>query len=208
MDVATPATGKPESRNRRRKNPMGKHNVTRRAVFLDRDGVLNRVVIRNGMPHPPSRVEEFELYEDVPEGCVRLKAANFLLIVITNQPDVGRGTQSREAVEAMHLKLQSAVLSLDAIEVCYHGGERYGQPCSCRKPRPGLILRAAAAMNIDPARSYVIGDRWRDVDCARAAGCRAILIQRGYKESLRNAPDFTVAGFNDAVSAVLRDATP
>jgi D-glycero-D-manno-heptose 1,7-bisphosphate phosphatase len=185
---------------------MGKHEVARRAVFLDRDGVINRMVVQNGMPHPPSAVEEFELYEDVQDGCARLKAANFLLVVITNQPDVGRGIQSREAVEAMNLKMQSAVPLLDRIEVCYHAGERYGQPCDCRKPRPGLILHATAELSIDPKTSYVIGDRWRDVDCAHAAGCRAILIQRGYKENLREAPDFTVANFNEAVSAVLRDA--
>lgn len=185
---------------------MGKHEVARRAVFLDRDGVINRMVVQNGMPHPPSAVEEFELYEDVQDGCARLKAANFLLVVITNQPDVGRGTQSHEAVEAMNLKMQSALPFLDRIEVCYHAGERYGQPCNCRKPRPGLILRAVAELNIDLKRSYVIGDRWRDVDCARAAGCRAIFIQRDYSESLREAPDFTVANFNEAVSTVLRDA--
>jgi D-glycero-D-manno-heptose 1,7-bisphosphate phosphatase len=185
---------------------MGKHEIARPAVFLDRDGVINRVVVGNGMPYPPSHVGDFELYEDVPDGCARLKAANFLLVVITNQPDVGRGTQSRETVEAMNLKMQSALPLLDRIEICYHAGERYGQPCDCRKPRPGLILRAAAELNIDPTRSYVIGDRWRDVDCARAAGCRAILIQRGYTETLREAPDFTVANFNEAVSAVVRDA--
>jgi len=187
---------------------MGKHELARRAVFLDRDGVINRVVVRNGMPYPPSLIEEFELYEDVSEGCARLKAANFLLVVITNQPDVGRGTQSRETVEAMNLKMQSALPLLDRIEICYHAGERHGQPCDCRKPRPGLIRRAVAELNIDPKRSYVIGDRWRDVDCARATGCSAIFIQRGYKESLREAPDFTVANFNDAVSTVLRDAGP
>ena len=186
---------------------MGKHEVAQRGVFLDRDGVINRVVVRNGMPHPPYQIGEFELYADVPEGCARLKAANFLLVVITNQPDVGRGIQSREAVEAMNLKMQSALPLLDRVETCYHAGEHYGQPCSCRKPRPGLILRAAADLKIDPRRSYVIGDRWRDVDCARAAGCRAILINRGYKEPLRQAPDFTVSNFNDAVSAVLRDAS-
>jgi len=185
---------------------MGKHEVGHRAVFLDRDGVINRVAVRNGMPYPPSHVGTFELYDDVSDGCARLKAANFLLVVITNQPDVGRGTQNREAVEAMNLKMQSALPLLDRIEVCYHAGERYGQPCDCRKPRPGLILRAVAELNIDPKRSYVIGDRWRDVDCARAAGCRAILIQRGYEESLREAPDFTVANFNEAVTTVLRDA--
>lgn len=185
---------------------MGKSKVGRPAVFLDRDGVINRVAVRNGMPYPPSDVEEFEIYEDVPDGCARLKAANFVLVVITNQPDVGRGIQSREAVEAMNLKMQSALQLLDRVEVCYHAGERYGEPCACRKPRPGLILRAAAELNIDAKRSYVIGDRWRDVDCAHAAGCRAVFIERGYKEPLRHAPDFTVPTFNDAVTAVLRDA--
>ena len=185
---------------------MGKHKVARPAVFLDRDGVINRVAVRNGTPRPPSHVEEFDLYHDVPDGCAQLKSANFLLVVITNQPDVGRGTQSREAVEAMNLKMESALPFLDRIEVCYHAGKRYGQPCDCRKPRPGLILRAAAELNIDLNRSYVIGDRWRDVDCARAAGCRAIFIQRGYDETLREAPDFTVTNFEEAVTALLRDA--
>jgi D-glycero-D-manno-heptose 1,7-bisphosphate phosphatase len=185
---------------------MGKHEVARRAVFLDRDGVLNRPVVRNGQPLPPARVEDFELYGDVADGCARLKAAEFLLVVITNQPDVGRGTQSREAVEAMHVKMQSALPSLDRIEICYHAGERYGESCDCRKPLPGMILRAAAELKIDLCASYVIGDRWRDINCARAAGCRAIFIERGYGESLREAPDFTVATFGDAVNALLRDA--
>jgi len=186
---------------------MGKHEVARRAVFLDRDGVINRALMRNGRPYPPSRVEDFELHDDVVSGCERLKAANFLLVVITNQPDVGRGKQSRETIQAMHLKMQSALPSLDRIEICYHAGERYGEPCNCRKPRTGLILRSAAALRIDLGASYVIGDRWRDVDCARAAGCRAIFIQRGYEESLREVPDFTVLNFNDAVNALLRDAS-
>jgi D-glycero-D-manno-heptose 1,7-bisphosphate phosphatase len=185
---------------------MGKHEVTRRAVFLDRDGVLNRIVIRNRMPYPPAHVEEFELYEDVLEGCARLKAANFLLVVITNQPDVGRGSRSREDVEAMNLKMRKLLPLLDRIEVCYHAGRRYGEICDCRKPRPGMIVRAAATLNIDPKRSYVIGDRWRDVDCAHAAGCQAIFIERGYNEALRGTPDHIVTDFTEAVDAVLTDA--
>jgi D-glycero-D-manno-heptose 1,7-bisphosphate phosphatase len=184
---------------------MGEYELARRAVFLDRDGVLNRAVIRNGLPYPPSNIEDFELHDDVATGCARLKAANFLLVVITNQPDVGRGQQSRETVEAMHLKMQSALPCLDRIEICYHAGQRYGEPCDCRKPRPGLILRATAELRIDLGASYVIGDRWRDVDCACAVGCRAIFIQRNYEESLREAPDFTVTNFNDAVNTILRD---
>jgi D-glycero-D-manno-heptose 1,7-bisphosphate phosphatase len=186
--------------------PVAGNEVARRAVFLDRDGVLNRTMIRNGRPFPPERAEDFELYDDVADGCARLKAANFLLVVITNQPDVGRGTQTREAVEAMHSKLRAVIPSIDRIETCYHAGERYGERCDCRKPRPGMILRAASELKIDLGASYVIGDRWRDIDCARAAGCRAIFIERGYQESLREPPDFTAANFNDAVNAVFRDA--
>jgi D-glycero-D-manno-heptose 1,7-bisphosphate phosphatase len=186
--------------------PVAGNEVARRAVFLDRDGVLNRTMIRNGRPFPPERAEDFELYDDVADGCARLKAANFLLVVITNQPDVGRGTQTREAVEAMHSKLRAVIPSIDRIETCYHAGERYGERCDCRKPRPGMILRAASELKIDLGASYVIGDRWRDIDCARAAGCRAIFIEHGYEESLREAPDFTVAKFGDAVNVLLRDA--
>lgn len=185
---------------------MGKHQVRQRAVFLDRDGVINRAVVRNGRPYPPATVEDFDLHEGVAAGCAQLKAADFLLVVITNQPDVGRGGQSREVVEAMHLKMRSELPYLDRIEICFHAGERYGERCDCRKPRPGLILRAAAELKIDLGASYVIGDRWRDVDCARAAGCRAIFIQRGYQESLRGRPHFIVSTFSEAVNAVLRNA--
>src|SRR3954467_5249282 len=108
---------------------MGEHEVTRLAVFFDRDGVLNRPVIRDGLPFPPATLEEFELYAEVAEGCAQLKQAGFFLVVVTNQPDVGRGTQSRESVEAMHGKLRGAVPSLDAIEICYHAGARHGEPC-------------------------------------------------------------------------------
>jgi D-glycero-D-manno-heptose 1,7-bisphosphate phosphatase len=177
--------------------------MTRCAVFLDRDGVLNRPLVRNGRPYPPADVEEFELYEDVLVGCKRLKAGGFLLVVVTNQPDVGRGSQSREVVDAMHARMKLALPSLDRIEVCYHAGEGYGESCYCRKPRPGMILRAAAELNIDLCASYVIGDRWRDIDCARAAGCRAIFIDHQYAESLRQKPDLTVRTFSEAVAAVL-----
>jgi D-glycero-D-manno-heptose 1,7-bisphosphate phosphatase len=153
---------------------MGKHEVARRAVFLDRDGVINRAAIRNGLPHPPLRVEEFELYDDVATGCGRLKAANFLLVVITNQPDVARGMQSREAVEAMHLKMQSALPFLDRIEVCYHAGERCGERCDCRKPRPGMILRAAAELKIDLGASYVVERSLLNAATRRACARRPI----------------------------------
>jgi D-glycero-D-manno-heptose 1,7-bisphosphate phosphatase len=185
---------------------MGKHEVTRRAVFLDRDGVLNRVIVREDRPHPPASVEEFELYEDALAGCERLKNAGFLLVVASNQPDVGRGTQSRLIAEAINNKLLQLIPVLDRIEVCFHAGEDHGQNCNCRKPKPGMLFHAAELMNIDLANSYMIGDRWRDVDCAKAAGCRAIFIDRGYTEALHHLPDLTVRSFAEAVAAVVSTA--
>jgi D-glycero-D-manno-heptose 1,7-bisphosphate phosphatase len=184
---------------------MGEHPVKKRAVFLDRDGVLNRPLVRDGLPFPPATLEQFEIYPEAAKGCAQLKAAGFLLIVVTNQPDVGRGTQSRELIEAMHDKLRQAVPSLDAIEICYHAGTSHGDPCDCRKPRPGMVLRAAAKHDIDLPRSFLIGDRWRDVDCANAAGCRAVFVDRGYNEQLRDKPEFRAGNFSEAVAIILEN---
>jgi D-glycero-D-manno-heptose 1,7-bisphosphate phosphatase len=178
----------------------------RRAVFLDRDGVLNRVTVRAGLPYPPQSLEEFALYDDVPEGCALLNAAGFILIVITNQPEIGRGQQSLATVEAMHEKLRSILPVLNRIEMCPHAGRSYGNACVCRKPQPGMLQRAAAIVRIKLSESYFIGDRWRDVDCACAAGCRSVFIQRNYAEGLRCQPDFITASFSSAVDAILRDA--
>jgi D-glycero-D-manno-heptose 1,7-bisphosphate phosphatase len=138
---------------------MGKHEMSRRAVFLDRDGVLNRPVVREGRPYPPQRVDEFALYDGVAEACTMLRDAGFLLIVVTNQPDVGRGTQSRAVVEAMHAKLRAALPALDGIEICFHAGSEFGESCDCRKPKAGMLLRAAAAHGIDLAKSYLYRSR-------------------------------------------------
>jgi D-glycero-D-manno-heptose 1,7-bisphosphate phosphatase len=184
---------------------MGEHEVSQRAVFLDRDGVLNRPVIRDGLPFPPANLVEFQLYPGVAEGCQQLKNAGFLLIMVTNQPDVGRGTQNREAVEAMHAQLRAEVPSLDGVEVCFHGGSSHGELCDCRKPKPGMLLRAAAAHDIDLSRSFLVGDRWRDIDCAHAAGCRAVFIDHGYREPLREQPEFTVTSFSEAVAIILQN---
>jgi D-glycero-D-manno-heptose 1,7-bisphosphate phosphatase len=176
--------------------------ATNKCVFLDRDGVLNPPVIREGLPLPPTTLDEFEVYPEVAEGCARLRGAGFILVVVTNQPDVGRGTQTRDVVEAMHMKLRAAVPSIDAIEVCYHAGSKYGEPCTCRKPKPGMVRRAATDRDIDLKRSFLIGDRWRDVDCAHAAGCRAVFIDHGYSEPLRKKPEFTVKTFGEAVALI------
>ncbi len=184
---------------------MGKHEVNAaRAVFLDRDGVINRPVVRDGLPFPPDTVEEFDVYEDVPAGCARLKAAGFLLVVATNQPDVGRGTQSRETVEAIHAAMCTALPEIDRVEVSYDPGGHSGQPdAPRRKPLPGMLLDAAGTLRISLPESYMVGDRWRDIDCGHAAGCTTIFIDRGYKETLRQPPTFTVGSFAEAVEVIL-----
>ena len=185
---------------------MGEHEIKKRAVFLDRDGVLNRPVVSGGRPFPPRRVEEFELYPEAVAACAQLKRAGFILIVVTNQPDVGRGTETRANVDALHARLRGAIPSLDAIEVCFHAGVAQAEPCECRKPKPGMLLRAAEIHAIDLSESFLVGDRWRDVDCARAAGCRAIFIERGYNETLREKPDFTVSSFGEAAQTIVNAA--
>lgn len=173
----------------------------RPAVFLDRDGTLNAAVVRGGKPYPPATPEEFVLLPGVAEGCAQLKAAGFVLVVATNQPDVGRGTQCREIVELMHARL-CELLPIDKVEVSYDAGDEV-LPSELRKPRPGMLRHAAHELGLDLARSWMIGDRWRDIDCGAAAGCRTIFLDWGYKERLRAQPDFITCDFTGAAAIVL-----
>lgn len=175
-----------------------------RAAFLDRDGVINRSCVREGKPYPPYSTAEFELLPGVPEACALLKSLGFILVVATNQPDVGRGTLARGVVEEIHARM-CRELPIDRVEVCYDPGG--GIPSECRKPRPGMLLRAAADLAIDLPRSWMVGDRWRDVDCGHAAGCRTIFIDNGYSEELRSPPDFRVYNLLEAAELIQCSAT-
>jgi D-glycero-D-manno-heptose 1,7-bisphosphate phosphatase len=185
---------------------MGEHEIKRRAVFLDRDGVINKPIVRAGRPYPPAEANDFELYDDVAAGCGRLEAAGYLLVVVTNQPDVARGTQTRAAVDAMHRKMLDALPQIARVEVCWHAGADWGDPCDCHKPEPGMVRRAANALGIDLTQSFLVGDRWRDVDCGHGAGCRTIFVDRNYSEALRLPPDWTVKSFGQAVEVILQAA--
>jgi D-glycero-D-manno-heptose 1,7-bisphosphate phosphatase len=175
--------------------------LMRRAVFLDRDGVVNRALIRNGRPHPPRNVSELQILPQVPEALGRLSAAGFLLIVVTNQPDVARGTATRESVEEINSKL-SANLPLDALLTCYHDDAEH---CDCRKPKPGLLFQARDRFSIDLSRSFMIGDRWRDVEAGINAGCRTVFIDYHYDEPRPAAGslDFSCASLDEAASWIL-----
>ncbi|HXF09883.1 MAG TPA: HAD family hydrolase [Desulfuromonadaceae bacterium] len=173
----------------------------RKAVFLDRDGVINRALERESKPYPPRNLSEFEILPEVPEACRRLKAAGFLLVVATNQPDVGRGTLPQEIVETIHTEMCRR-LPIDRVEACFHPGQGASE-CDCRKPRPGMLRRAAHELGIDLSTSWMVGDRWRDVDCGHAAGCRTIFVDRGYAEELKQMPDFRVKNLLEAAEIIL-----
>jgi len=171
----------------------------RRAVFLDRDGVLNRAVVIAGRPYPPASIAALEILPGVAEGLQHLRAAGFSLIGVTNQPDVARGTQTQAAVEAINRVIMDT-LPLDEIRVCYHDDDAR---CACRKPASGLLVDAVYEHGIDPGASYMIGDRWRDVEAGRRAGCRTIFIDYAYAEVNRSTPDVVVSTAADALAWIL-----
>ena len=180
---------------------MGVRLLSAKAVFLDRDGVINRAVVRNRKPYPPKTLQDLEILPDVPEALNLLKESGFLLIVVTNQPDVGRGIQKKETVEEMHLFLKK-ILPLDDIFVCWHGQD--GE-CDCRKPSPGMLLQASEKYGIDFGKSFMIGDRWRDVNVGYTAGCKTIFIDYQYDEPLHSQPDYITISIKDAAEWVLQN---
>jgi D-glycero-D-manno-heptose 1,7-bisphosphate phosphatase len=171
---------------------------SRPAVFLDRDGVLNEVDVRDGTPNPPAGLEGLRLLPGVVDACHRMRDMGFALVVVTNQPDIARGKQTREEVDRMHDVLRRQ-LPLDEIVVCPHDDS---DDCSCRKPRPGMILDSAARLDLDLAESVCVGDRWRDVEAGKRAGVKAIFVDRGYGERRPADPDAVVANLPDAVKVI------
>ncbi len=174
----------------------------RRAAFLDRDGVLNRALVRDGLPNSPSGLHEVEIPSGVSEACQRLRREGFLLVVVTNQPEVARGRLTRRSVEEINAFLRSRI-PLDDVRVCYHDDP---DGCDCRKPKPGMLLAAARDLNISLNRSFAVGDRWRDIEAGRRAGCRTVLIDHGYAEPPPSSMDFTTQTLSSAVDWILKFA--
>jgi D-glycero-D-manno-heptose 1,7-bisphosphate phosphatase len=174
----------------------------RPAVFLDRDGVLNASVVRNGKPYPPAQTSDVVILEGVPEACRRMRDAGLLLIGVTNQPDIARGKTDAATVEAINAYVASEA-GLDHMLMCPHDD---GDGCNCRKPRPGMILEAARDWNADLARSVMVGDRWRDIEAGKAAGVATVLIERGYDERSADGADLVVESLAAAVDWITQRA--
>lgn len=172
----------------------------RRAVFLDRDGVLVIPEMRDGRSYAPRNLNDFQLYPDAKAALTRLKQAGYLLVVVTNQPDVGKGLISQSTLDQMHDRIRRE-LCVDRIEVCPH---TQADECSCRKPKPGMLLNAARECHIDLTKSFMVGDRASDVTAGLNAGCETIFIDLDYVSELKpESPDHTVRSIAEAARIIL-----
>jgi len=178
---------------------MGERKIKSRAVFLDRDGVINRTLVRNGRPHPPHNLGELKILPGVAEALKRLHSTGFKVIVVTNQPDVARGTQARAMVEEINAALLSR-LPIDEFRVCYHDD---ADQCACRKPKAGALLQSAEKFGINLKASFMIGDRWRDIEAGRCAGCKTIFIDCHYVETKYAKPDYCACNLTEAANWIL-----
>jgi D-glycero-D-manno-heptose 1,7-bisphosphate phosphatase len=179
-------------------------NDRRPAVFLDRDGVLNEAIVVDCRPQPPRSLAEFRLEAGVENACRRLHQAGLVLVVVSNQPDLARGTIKREAVNEVNAALRGA-LALDAIYICPHDD---ADACDCRKPAPGMLLAAARELRLDLTRSVMVGDRWRDVEAGRRAGTATVFLEKGYQEPAPAGADLVVSALPEAVDWIVGRLRP
>ena len=170
----------------------------RMAVFLDRDGTLNKAYIKKGLPISPPSFNKLKIIKGVKKSINKLKKLNFMCIMITNQPDVARAKIKKKTVIKMNSFIKSK-LKLDDIFVCYHDDKH---KCKCRKPKPGLLIQASKKWKIDFSKSFMIGDRWKDISAGKKVGCKTIFINNNYKlDKIVNA-DFTYKTLLKAVNKI------
>ncbi|MFZ1728610.1 MAG: HAD-IIIA family hydrolase [Bacteroidota bacterium] len=182
---------------------MSESVMLRKAVFLDRDGVLNRIVMRGGVVSSPWSIGEFFILPEAVAFCDTLRNANWLLVVVTNQPDIERGNLSADELASMHAELQRVVCPA-AIEVCMSGDDSDNR----RKPNPGMLLDSAAALGIDLASSWILGDSRKDIGAGHAAGVRTLLLATDYNKAAQGAADFDAASHEEALAIILGQPVP
>jgi len=173
-----------------------------RAVFLDRDGVLNAAEVRDGRPRPPASAADVVVLDGVVQACRELRDAGWLLVVVTNQPDIARGSATAAEVDAINAVVV-ADLGVTEVVVCAHDD---GDGCACRKPAPGMLVDAAERWGIDLTASVMVGDRWRDVEAGRRAGTRTVFVDHGYDEPRPAHPDAVVRSLAEAAELILSSA--
>jgi D-glycero-D-manno-heptose 1,7-bisphosphate phosphatase len=171
--------------------------VKRPAVFLDRDGVLVCAAPHKDYAHGPLTLDDFSTFPGISEPVGRLRDAGYLIVLATNQPGIARGQLNWDTLNEMHRRL-AEIIVFDDIEVCPHTD---GDVCDCRKPKPGMLLAAAKKLPIDLKASYFIGDTYRDIEAARAAGLTPILIDWPYNQDLQ--VRYRVKNLDEAARVIL-----
>ncbi|VVB95767.1 Glyceraldehyde 3-phosphate phosphatase [uncultured archaeon] len=185
----------------------------KRAVFLDRDGVLTQEP-----PHYAHRVDELEFIPGSPEAIRMLNKNGYVVIVVSNQSGIARGYYPEEDTDifnqAMEKKLAEIGAHIDTIYYCPHHPEaiieKYRVDCDCRKPRPGMLKRAEKELNIDLKKSFMIGDRWSDIEAGKRAECKTVMVRTGYNlEKLKDNEitcDYVANDLFDAVEYILNSS--
>lgn len=173
----------------------------KRSVFLDRDGVLIESKIENGKPIAISHHRDVKLLDGVREAIALLMEADYELVVVTNQPDISRGSLSWTELEEIHTEISKST-KLNSFYVCPHTDS---DSCMCRKPMPGLLLRAAKDLDLDLGKSYLVGDRWRDIEAGQAVGCNCFFIDYNYAEREPTRPFRQVESLLHAAKMILSE---
>lgn len=154
--------------------------MKKRAIFLDRDGVINKARFVNGKHLSPVLAEEVELYKDAKRSIRKLRKLGFLIFIVTNQPEISRGNLRAADSDEINAII-SKEIEPEEIVTCPHDDS---DGCSCRKPLPGMITGLIARYELEPSRCYLVGDRRKDIEAGLAAGVKSIQIDRGYPEGL------------------------
>jgi len=170
-----------------------------KAVFLDRDGVINKAIIKKRKPYPPADLSELVILPGVREAINSFLDANFMIVVVTNQPDVARGLSDKKTVELINSFIGN-LLNIDLFKVCYHDSI---DNCMCRKPKPGLIINASIEKEIDLSSSFMVGDRWRDIEAGYSAGCKTFFIDNDYNEKKPTLQDHTVSSLLEVKNIII-----
>ena len=176
---------------------MDRATANNTAVFLDRDGVLNELVLRDGMAVSPRRVEDFRLSDGAMQAVQRLREVGLLVFVVSNQPDIARGQLTQEDLSQMSRILED-IVGINEVVVCPHDD---ADGCVCRKPKPGMLYGLAERWDVDLQKSFVVGDSWKDIEAGRRAGCRTVFLDRGRGRSAD--ADWTVVTLGDAVQVIV-----
>ena len=174
----------------------------KKAIFLDRDGVVNKAFVREGKPFPPMNLDSVHILDGVCESIIKLRQAGYEIVVVTNQPDIARKKIEFKKVQEIH-KYISEKTQIRNYYICPHDDI---DNCECRKPKIGLLLSAAYDLNLDLEKSIVIGDRWRDIQAGQQAGCKCFFIDYSYRERRPIKPYIKVSSLEDAVKRILGES--